>query len=470
MSVQTILMLIALSLALGLLASKWQRTNLLMVASIILLYWLQPETSLRYLGFWMPAFSISLIILAWMATTPAVIRKQPQTTRTIAIVITLIGLMGALKYLDPDQLLGFNRSPGFLSVLLFLSAIGFISFVWSRCQLKGEVWPWAVFAILLGLFIVLKTPQLTRKASEVWRFLAGQSPALASAAEFQWLGYSYIAFRLLHTVRDRQAGRLPEIALNEYLAYVVFFPSLLAGPIARVTQVLDDLKQPGKQLPDDIFRGSQRIVTGLFKKFVLADSLAVFALSSQNALQPIARSGSWILLYAYSLQIYLDFSGYTDIAIGLARLLSIQLPENFNHPYLKPNLTQFWNNWHMTLTNWFRAYFFNPLSRGLRKKKLPAVLILLVTQVSTMVLVGLWHGITPAFTIWGLWHGLGLLIQNRWSSWIKKYLPPSGQRPGLQKALDALGMIVTFHYVTLGWVWFVLPTPSAAWNFLQQLI
>src|SRR5512141_411437 len=105
----------------------------------------------------------------------------------------------------------------------------------------------------------------------------------------------------------------------------------------------------------------------------------------------------------------------------MGRLLGIRLPENFAAPYLKPNITQFWNSWHMTLTQWFRSYVFNPLTRAMRSSKepLPTILILLVAQISTMALIGLWHGITLGFVFWGLWHGLGLFIQNRWSDFIK---------------------------------------------------
>jgi D-alanyl-lipoteichoic acid acyltransferase DltB (MBOAT superfamily) len=191
-------------------------------------------------------------------------------------------------------------------------------------------------------------------------------------------------------------------------------------------------------------------------------------LDGQNALLPTSAGGGWILLFAFSLQIYFDFSGYTDIAIGLGRFFNIQLPENFNRPYLKSNLTQFWSNWHMTLTNWFRAYFFNPLSRSLRKKKTPAITILLLTQVSTMVLVGLWHGVTFNFVLWGLWHGLGLLIQNRWSGWFKGKFPPS-DKAWVQQLRTSAGVLLTFCYVTLGWIWFVLPTPGLAWEFIRIL-
>jgi D-alanyl-lipoteichoic acid acyltransferase DltB (MBOAT superfamily) len=179
----------------------------------------------------------------------------------------------------------------------------------------------------------------------------------------------------------------------------------------------------------------------------------------------------WLLLYCYSLRIYFDFSGYTDIAIGLGRLLGIRLPENFASPYLKPNLTQFWTSWHMTLTGWFRNYFFNPLTRALRSGQadLPVPLVILMAQISTMVLIGLWHGVTAGFVLWGVWHGAGLFIQNRWSHFMKDHLPAWGRTGAGQKVLTYASIFLTFHFVSLGWLFFTLPTPDNVWNVMAVL-
>ena len=331
----------------------------------------------------------------------------------------------------------------------------------------------SIFA-LIGLFIVLKMPVLTTAAAAGLRALMGQSTDLAKASDLSWLGFSYVAFRLIHTLRDRQTGRLPAVSLQEYLIYAIFFPSFTAGPIDRLDRFIKDLRKPLAALSssaDDLTAAGTRLALGLFKKFVLADSLALIALNAANAGQVRSAGWLWLLVYAYALQIFFDFSGYTDIAIGLGRLLGIRLPENFNAPYLKPNLTQFWNNWHMTLTQWFRAYFFNPLTRALRsaKKPLAQPLLILITQVSTFVLIGLWHGITFNFVLWGLWHGLGLFVQNRWSDWIKPHAARLEGRPFLKGTATVLGTLLTFHYVALGWVWFALPSPQLSWQVLERL-
>jgi D-alanyl-lipoteichoic acid acyltransferase DltB (MBOAT superfamily) len=202
-----------------------------------------------------------------------------------------------------------------------------------------------------------------------------------------------------------------------------------------------------------------RFIIGLFKKFVIADALAVFALNANTAPHISSSGWYWILLYAYAFQIYFDFSGYTDIAIGLAKVMGINLPENFNSPYLKPNITLFWNSWHMTLTQWFRAYFFNPLQRGLRSSRVQIApwLLILMLQVATMVLIGLWHGVVLNFVIWGVWHGTGLFLHNRWREYMSSRFYLWAVTPLRKNILTTSGIFLTFHFVTLGWVFFLLP-------------
>ncbi len=210
---------------------------------------------------------------------------------------------------------------------------------------------------------------------------------------------------------------------------------------------------------------------GLFKKFVLADLLAVISINDVLVAQVKTAGWLWLFLYAYAFRIYFDFSGYTDVAIGMGRLMGIRLPENFAAPYLKPNVTKFWNSWHMTLTQWFRSYFFNPLARSMRASNspLPAWLIMMVIQVSTMILIGLWHGVTWGFVAWGLWHGIGLFIHNRWSFFIGGRMPVWTQTHGIQVAMNLLGVFLTFNYVALGWLFFNLSAPVIAWQAMQKL-
>jgi alginate O-acetyltransferase complex protein AlgI len=199
--------------------------------------------------------------------------------------------------------------------------------------------------------------------------------------------------------------------------------------------------------------------------------LALIALNNVNASQVDSAGWLWLMLYAFALRIYFDFSGYTDIAIGLGYLLGVSLPENFERPYLQQNLTLFWNSWHMTLAGWFRAYYFNPLTRTLRTQRanLPLPLIIFICQMSTFILIGLWHGITWNFAIWGAWHGLGLFIHNRWSTVVRSKALFLENQPHLRKLAGMTGTILTFHYVSLGWIWFVLSAPDQSWKTMLKL-
>jgi alginate O-acetyltransferase complex protein AlgI len=469
MSFLEIAVLVLFSLVLGAASQRWQRQNLLLVSSLLLLYWLQPETPLRFSGFWLPTAAVFLVILSWTFTAAPEVRKNASNFRTLALVFVIIIALGLARPLDARGLLGFVLSPPLGQLLPGILAAALLVTLLLVANPKSSMLTWIGFSLIISIFIILKTPSLAAGVSRAWRLLSGQSTALVSASDISWLGYSYLAFRLLHTIRDRQAGRLSDYSLKEYLTYVILFPSLVSGPITQIDQVVNDLRQSSHHFRDNISGGSERILMGLFKKFVIADSLSIMALNNFNSDLPTTALGAWILLYAYAFQIYFDFSGYTDIAIGMGKFLDIKLPENFNRPYLRTNLTQFWNNWHISLTNWFRSYFFNPLSRSLRRKKLPLLTILTLTQIPTMVLVGLWHGITPNFIIWGLWHGLGLLIQNRWSAFSAARFPQ--EQGGIsKKILHVLGIFLTFHYVTLGWIWFVLPTPEAGWHYFLSLL
>jgi len=465
MSLTNILILVGLSLGIFVI-SNFNRTRalrkpLLLILSTGMIFWLQPALPIRGLDFWLPLATLTLVALGWVLTSKPEERNSRASLVTGALVAAVVLVIALTRYLGMTGVITPSRPPQTLNVIIVLTAVVMITFL-SYILLKGKSsLPYIIGIVgLLAIFIALKLPALTEWVSGMLRLWNGQSRELASALDLRWLGFSYIAFRLIHTLRDRQNGRLPAMALDEYLIYMLFFPAISAGPIDRSERFIKDLRQPFIPSADALGLASKRLVVGLLKKFVVADLLAMIALNTANALQVSSAYWAWVLVYAYTFQIFFDFSGYTDIAIGMGLLMGVKLPENFNAPYLKPNLTQFWNNWHMTLTQWFRAYFFNPLTRALRsgKKPTPVWMVILITQVATMTLIGLWHGITLNFVLWGLWHGLGMFVQNRWSDWTKPLSARIQEKPALNKAVTIFTTLLTFQFVALGWVWFALPS------------
>jgi alginate O-acetyltransferase complex protein AlgI len=469
MNLALIIISIAVALVLGLVTRNHRRIPLLLGISALAVYAFQPVLPVRGLDFWLPTATLAVTTLTWILTTPFELRSWQSNWLGFVILSSIVLALGLMRYSGISLHLTASRPPQTLQILVGLTGFALVVFLVMRLNTPGKGVLTSAFIFIILLFLVLKVPQLSALVSEGLRNLNHQSTSLALAQDLRWLGFSYIAFRLLHTIRDRQSGRLPAVSLSEYVVYVIFFPALTAGPIDRIERFIGDLRRPLALTAVDLGEAGKRLILGLFKKFAVADVLAMIALNSTNALQVRSAGWAWVLLYAYAFQIYFDFSGYTDIAIGLGRLLGIKLPENFNAPYLKPNLTQFWNNWHMTLTQWFRAYFFNPVTRALRsrKKPLPILAVIFITQVATMVLIGLWHGVTLNFVIWGLWHGLGLFVHNRWSEITKRRF--AAMSPRWQAVLNVGGVLLTFNFIALGFVFFALSGPSISVHFLLVL-
>lgn len=452
--------------ALGLLAGRSYQAGsrlrvsrgwLLFVTSALAVFWLQPASLIRNLPFALPVASLGLAAVVWALTLPKETRPSRQDWWAAGLLAGLILLVSLTRYIEPMSDLLAVRAPGiefaaiFVAVLLLLCGL-----IYWLGRGRHFVLHAAVLLIIATL-VVLKSEPLAQVASGALRSLTGQDPTLASPLDFGWLGFSYIAFRLIHVLRDRLAGRLPAVSLRDFVTYIVFFPALISGPIDRLERFAPQLRGKFVLVGDQFLASGRRLMTGLFMKFVLADALAFFALNASNAHQVESSGWMWLLLVAYALRIFSDFAGYTHIAIGLGMLFGVVLPENFDRPYLKANITAFWNSWHMTLTQWVRSYYFNPVTRWLREHKLPMLAVIIFGQLTTMGLIGLWHGITWNFVTWGLWHGAGLFIHNQWTSFTKSQ--PIQMNPRLAQPL---GILATFTFVTIGWVWFALPQPSDA--------
>lgn len=463
-------------LYLAVLPARW-RGWALYIISLIAIYALQPTLNIRWLDYSLPTATVFLAAAGWWLTRPTPTPDQPDSRPSrddlaafvVLIVVTLI--LTLPRYLElPFELT--SRPPEVTGVILaIIAALGLtvlLGLLPVRLRLTAAILG------LIALFVVIKSPQLATTASAFLRERAAQDASLASPIDLGWLGFSYVAFRLIHTLRDRQMGILPAVGLREYLTFVIFFPAYTAGPIDRLERFHDDysalLNLRGHD-PVRVLDAGQRITLGLFKKFVIADSLALFSLNETLAAQAQTTGALWLSLYAYAFRLLFDFSGYTDIAIGIGLLFGIRLPENFNRPYLKSNITAFWQSWHMTLSNWARFYVYSPISRALlrRKPKPPNLLIIVICNLLTMGVIGLWHGITLPFAIWGLWHGIGLSAHKLWSDNTRTWYRTLQADPVRSRVWSIIGLLLTFHFVLLGWVWFALPDFAIASSVFLRL-
>jgi alginate O-acetyltransferase complex protein AlgI len=469
MSLTHILIFAALILSItAALPVRWRQWALF-VGSVLAIYWLQPALTIRRLDFLFPTATLALVIACWLATRAP---DQPVTRADRLAALVIGGLVLALsfgRYLVPAYRLTPSAPPPpsqvAVWVLLATGALGAVA------RWRGKRLRLALALGVLALFAVLKTEALGTAVSRLLRSWQGQTTQLARAEELSWLGFSYVAFRLLHTLRDRQTGQLPALTLREYVTYAIFFPAFTAGPIDRAERFLGDLRALPPLDATRFVQGGMRLAIGIGKKFVIADSLALLALNVTNAQQAQSAAGLWVLLYAYAFQLYFDFSGYTDIAIGLGQWCGIRLPENFSQPYLKRNITVFWQSWHITLSQWVRSYVFLPLSRYLltRSRKPSPTVLALVGQLVTMLAIGLWHGVTWGFVVWGLWHGLGLFVHKVYSDRTRPYYLRLRGHPRLGRAVEIAGVALTFHFVVLGWVWFALPDLAISWDVFVRL-
>lgn len=461
MSIERILLLAALSFCLGQLKPLEFRKSLLLILSLLTYFWLQPASPIRYLDYWLPSLSILLVFMVWLLIKIRFHEGLSLKGQDFALLFIPLLVVSLVRYL-PICCITPTYPPPLSQITLLFLFILFLAGLITRSK-DRIFFPLFLIAFLIVLFILQKIPTLALLTAQALRRLTAQDIQFSSALDIQWLGYSFLAFRLLHVLLDLRANRLEPVSLKDFSLYALFFPTLPAGPIARLPHFQKHIHSPSST---QVWEGAKRLLMGLFRKFVVADSLALLSLSPQNATQIHSGTYLWIALLAYSLRLYFDFSGYTDIAIGMGRLAGIILPENFTSPYTQTSLIKFWNSWHITLADWFRAYIFNPLTRKLRtSQRLPTWMIILSGQSLVMLLIGIWHGITPNFAVWGLWHALGLFINNRWNELEKRLgnslVPPLIAAP--------LGWIVTFSYVTLGWVWFLMPDLPTALQLYQRL-
>jgi alginate O-acetyltransferase complex protein AlgI len=271
------------------------------------------------------------------------------------------------------------------------------------------------------------------------------------------IGISFYTFHHISYVVDiyrgeRKAARDPV----SFITYIAMFPQLVAGPIVRYREIADQLPQPRQNRLDDIAAGFPRFALGMCKKVIIADSLAPLADACFSTPSDQMTFGiAWLGAITYTLQLYFDFSGYSDMAIGLGRMLGFRLPENFARPYSSVTITEFWRRWHMSLSRWFRDYVYIPLGgnrQGVAKTYRNLGIV--------FVLTGFWHGANWTFLVWGLYHGALLVLERRfgWDA-----APDDRRRMIVRRA-------ATMLLVLVGWVFFRAPDLSRAFAMLGHML
>ena len=346
--------------------------------------------------------------------------------------------------------------PVFVFLLMAIIVIDWAAGLWIE---KSKAKEGSGSAWITGLAIALNLlPLVTLKVITTAEWNAGwlqgiraQFPNLTFPLGISFFTFSAISY-LVDVNRDEvQAER----SLLRVANYMAFFPKLLQGPITRYADIKASLEHPRTD-PDQAAEGTRRFIMGLAKKVIIADNLAVvvkkvFAVGFTD----LSAGLAWYGLLAFAVQIYMDFSGYSDMAIGLGRVLGFKLPENFNYPYLSRSIADFWRRWHMSLMNFFRTYIFMPLEVARRKEKY-------FRQQSNLLIVflvtGLWHGITANFILWGIYFGvISVLEAGFLGRWLKKL-------PALVQNLYALILIL------IGWVFFKVESVAQWGPFFRSLL
>ncbi len=356
----------------------------------------------------------------------------------------------------------------FLSLILISTVVDFVSgFRIDRSASPAGRKAWLALSVCVNLgilgffkyfdFFSESTIQLFR--------LVGLEASTVTLNFVLPVGISFYTFQTMSYTIDIYRGKMkPTHDLPTFALYVAYFPQLVAGPIERAVRLLPQLQRPRCVTTEHLSSGAVLILIGLFKKLVLADSVAD---SVDAVFADPANASSAVLLrtaYLFAIQIYCDFSGYSDIARGTSRLFGIELVENFNQPYLSTNITEFWRRWHMSLSSWLRDYLYIPLGGNRRGTGRTYANLL-----TTMFLGGLWHGANWTFVVWGLIHGAYLVAHK---------LILGGRKPAERVRVSSVAdtlrsagkLLLTLHLVVLTWIFFRSPDVGAGFHYVCNIL
>jgi alginate O-acetyltransferase complex protein AlgI len=267
------------------------------------------------------------------------------------------------------------------------------------------------------------------------------------------VGISFYTVQQIMFLVDRHQGVAPRPSFLDYALFVSWFPYIVAGPITRWRDVIPQFPTGKAFVRDEnLARGTILFVLGLAKKVILSSAFAMYA--DVGFANPAGAGfvGAWLATAGFGLQLYFDFSGYTDMARGVALMLNVNLPENFNNPFWSRSITEYWQRWHMSLTAFITNYIYTPILRARRPTFRRGIYATLVT----MTIAGIWHGAAWGYALFGLWHGIGLAANTAWRKY-KKSMP------------DALAYCATAAFVLVGFAFFRAPSVAGAWTLIHSM-
>ena len=343
---------------------------------------------------------------------------------------------------------------GLMGLILFTTVVsygaGLLLERTSRKAMRRTLLAVTLVACLGVLFFYKYFGFFTETVGSIVSLFTGEKATSGSALELILpVGISFYTFQTLSYVIDVYRGSISaERNFLYYALFVSFFPQLVAGPIERPENLLPQLKAPHRLTLDNFRTGSAIMLIGYFKKIVVADIIAPYVNSVFNDAANATGLTVMIASVLFAIQIYCDFSGYTDIAIGCARIMDIRLMQNFNRPYSASSIKEFWARWHISLSSWFKDYLYIPLGGNRRSKARNMLNLMIVFTVS-----GLWHGANMTFVLWGALHGFYQIIGRLTSKFRKGLIEKSGRSED-SCLVRGIRTVITFILVTFAWIFF----------------
>ena len=357
-------------------------------------------------------------------------------------------------------------SPPYILLLLLTAIVDyFVAIKMGSLADKKERKPWLIGSLIFNLgslaFFKYTTMALGTAADlSSWLNLGWTPPLLEIALP---LGISFYTFETISYGIDVYRGELkPKRNFFEYISFLMFFPKLIAGPIVRASELLPQINMPRVCTSDAFRAGVNLMILGFAKKVLLADNFAPLVERVFANPGDFNRYMVIVAVYGYSMQVYFDFSAYSDIARGCAKFLGYDLPENFNKPYLAVSISDFWRRWHLSLSRWMRDYLYVPLGGNLGSR-----LATYRNLFITMCLGGLWHGANWTFVIWGALNGAFLVIERVWHDWRGTKPKRAENMPLFEKLWRGL---IVFNLITFTRIFFRAPDFGAAINVLSAIV